>query len=546
MAALQDNARDRQATSPVGREGLERDQLGGVAETQGRILALLETMLPALNVLGPEKADAAEQSEAELMRLRGEVDALGSELEASRSEVARLAEALAAQRLEALAFRENARKAQEAAETVGIDAEKFAASHTATLNALELLREEAAELRSELQDAKVQVVRLEGERDVLAARQLASGDESQQDVRELRETISKLESELQDRDQRASALRMDAERHLLEERARLEGEIRERDEQLESSRQDAGRELLGTIERLESELENRDRQLESLRLEGEQALTGKAREMAEMERRLAAAEASGDALRKELEAACAASGLEAQAAQESSREGSGGVFWKWCSAILLAALAVALFALSRDVRQRENAASSPLPQAAAQNSGPQSASLEALRQDVARLDDKSGRLGQESNELLRSVLARLETLLIAPAGLHPQIGQSPTDQPGAVRFSVPFEPGADALTPAQIKTLDSGLKKILAAPRSVVLVVGYADSQPLRGELSKRYEDNTALSRARALSVARALVAGGVSESVVTTSGMGTAKPLPTAGGSQDRGSQRRVDIVCW
>ena len=49
MAALQELAGDEQTSFPGDAGDAARDSLGGLAETQGRIIALLERVLPALN-----------------------------------------------------------------------------------------------------------------------------------------------------------------------------------------------------------------------------------------------------------------------------------------------------------------------------------------------------------------------------------------------------------------------------------------------------------------------------------------------------------------
>lgn len=520
MAGLHGFVEDGDDPLPDGKDVKANVPLGGLAETQGRIISLLERVLPALNVLEPDQEGEAAEAQIELKRLQDEIDGLRLQLDTSRSEFARLTEALDLERLSAQEWREKSEKALEAAKIADTEAEKFAASQAAAMTALELLREETAGLRAELQNAVAQVERLERERERAVDQMTGSGDGAAPVERGFREKIAFLEATLREREEQVEALRQDAGRALREERASLEALLAER-----------------------------DGKLESLRLEGQRAAGLHADEKASLEQRLASAEETQEALREELENAHAPSETGPQTFLEPSRGCSGGTFWKFSTAILLAGLALAVVALVRDGRRQKNASISSMSQApdnAGGYGGELPAALDALRQEVARLGDKSTSLDDKSNELMRALLTRLGSPQNDSAGLQPREDSSSLERMSGRLVSVPFGAGEDMLSSAQTKEMEPVLKRILAVPRVAVLVVGYADEQPLRGELKKRYVDNTALSRARALSVARALVAGGVPEGLVTTCGMGTAKLLPVAGGAQDMGAQRRVDILCW
>ena len=487
MAALQELAGDEQTSFPGDAGDAARDSLGGLAETQGRIIALLERVLPALNELGPVQEEQSEASVNELEILQSEIDGLRSELDTSRSEAVRLSEALDAQRQEAQQWQEKSRMALEAAHAAGAETERSVASSVTSRTEIELLGEEAAGLRTELQQAKDQIARLE--------------------------------AVLVEREEHLAALRLDGGRQLQEQRTLLE-----------------------------AELGQRDGQMEALRLAGQRAAALHAEEVAALEQRLATAHEASKALREKPGNAHPFLETEAKSAHEPLQAGSRGAGgWKLCSAILMVGLVVAVLVPVRDGRRQENAVvSPPVSTIGKEVGGELTAVLDALRQEVAHLDERSARRGEEVNEGMAALLARLDTFRSLQTEVQPREGASPQPRLQWVRVSLPFGPGADALSAEQVKEMDSVLKRILAVSPTAVLVVGYADALPLRGGLSKRYEDNTALSRARALSVVRVLIAGGVPESVVTTCAMGTTKPLAQTGTGQDAGLQRRVDILCW
>jgi chemotaxis protein MotB len=77
-------------------------------------------------------------------------------------------------------------------------------------------------------------------------------------------------------------------------------------------------------------------------------------------------------------------------------------------------------------------------------------------------------------------------------------------------------------------------------------VKGYTDNVPIGPELRARFPSNAELSKARAQSVARFLVAQGVPSSIVTTAGFGEAQPVASNDTPQGRAKNRRVviDIV--
>lgn len=79
-----------------------------------------------------------------------------------------------------------------------------------------------------------------------------------------------------------------------------------------------------------------------------------------------------------------------------------------------------------------------------------------------------------------------------------------------------------------------------------IVIKGYTDNLPIGPELRHRFATNVELSKARAQSVASALVAQGVPASMITVNGFGEADPVAPNDTPQGRAKNRRVvmDIV--
>ena len=108
-----------------------------------------------------------------------------------------------------------------------------------------------------------------------------------------------------------------------------------------------------------------------------------------------------------------------------------------------------------------------------------------------------------------------------------------------------FASGSDELSPAGLKTvaaLAPPLGSLLAAePDQMVLVGGHTDDVPIANE---RFASNWELSAARSTSVARALVAAGLSPTRVVASGFGAFHPRTPNRSDADRRRNRRIEVL--
>ncbi|MFI5394557.1 MAG: OmpA family protein [Candidatus Binatia bacterium] len=101
---------------------------------------------------------------------------------------------------------------------------------------------------------------------------------------------------------------------------------------------------------------------------------------------------------------------------------------------------------------------------------------------------------------------------------------------------VMFSSGSAALQPGGRDKLRRFAEVLTRYPRTTVQVIGHTDS---RGS----EESNDELARRRARSVADELIAGGVSQSRITTSGRGPSQPMATNSTPEGRAQNRRVEI---
>jgi len=133
----------------------------------------------------------------------------------------------------------------------------------------------------------------------------------------------------------------------------------------------------------------------------------------------------------------------------------------------------------------------------------------------------------------------------APAPL-PQQQTQPPASPAPLRAAAAFEPGAVEPSADVLCQLEGVAAQLKLAGAKSILVVGYTDSSRLRGGLREHFEDNVALSRARAAAVARVLERGGVDRRMIQTYGLGAAQPIAGNDTPENRAKNRRVEIVGW
>jgi outer membrane protein OmpA-like peptidoglycan-associated protein len=117
-----------------------------------------------------------------------------------------------------------------------------------------------------------------------------------------------------------------------------------------------------------------------------------------------------------------------------------------------------------------------------------------------------------------------------------RVGRRGNDVVVAVAGDVLFDSGQATLKPAAKKTLDkvaANLKSQYTGHR--IRVEGYTDSDPIR---KSKFPSNEALSQERANVVQNYLASKGISRSMISAVGMGSANPKAT------KKDSRRVEIV--
>jgi OmpA-OmpF porin, OOP family len=100
-----------------------------------------------------------------------------------------------------------------------------------------------------------------------------------------------------------------------------------------------------------------------------------------------------------------------------------------------------------------------------------------------------------------------------------------------------FETATAHLTPGSTDSLDALVSYLQTNPTARIHVEGFADST---GQAAA----NEALSESRAEALKAALVAHGIAESRVETSGMGRERPVAPNNSAQDRAENRRVEVT--
>ncbi|MFO0580091.1 MAG: OmpA family protein [Polyangia bacterium] len=148
-----------------------------------------------------------------------------------------------------------------------------------------------------------------------------------------------------------------------------------------------------------------------------------------------------------------------------------------------------------------------------------------------------GRLRDKERELdkLREEKARVERRLraLAPSGTF-EVEEGKVILQGEVLFAS----GSDEVR-AESHALMSEMARALSAllvaePEQMILIGGHTDNVPIK---NARFDSNWELSAARAVAVARVLIAAGLPPERVTAAGFGEHHPR---GGNDDEASRRR------
>jgi type VI secretion system protein ImpK len=103
-----------------------------------------------------------------------------------------------------------------------------------------------------------------------------------------------------------------------------------------------------------------------------------------------------------------------------------------------------------------------------------------------------------------------------------------------------FASGSATVNPAHYQTLQHLAAALNRVPGRV-LVEGHTDDQPIH---SLVYPDNFELSRQRAISVLKILELGVENRARMTSTGLGSTKPLVAGSDPASRARNRRVEII--
>ncbi len=242
---------------------------------------------------------------------------------------------------------------------------------------------------------------------------------------------------------------------------------------------------------------------------------------------------------------------------------------------VLPLLAMAAVAVAPGCRSRKACCPAPAPTVAQAPAPVYVPSPDAAtRTDLTRVDDKVSGLGAQVAELNRKLDIIAAQPAPAPVMPPPAPLAMPAPEPAplggvgeaeaarfaetlrsrgvsatqrgstvTVRLTDAFRAGSDNLKGdvALAKTLQAVAEGLQVAPTARVQVVGHTDMSPIK---KSPWPDNTALSRARAQTVARVLSENGV-RSYIDVDGRGESEPLVSPESSTgDKAKNRRVDIA--
>lgn len=94
-----------------------------------------------------------------------------------------------------------------------------------------------------------------------------------------------------------------------------------------------------------------------------------------------------------------------------------------------------------------------------------------------------------------------------------------------------------------LKSLIPALELYLGERDELLMVSGFTDDQPVL-DINRRFDDNLELSAQRALTVTRALIAGGMPPSRVFSAAFGAEQPVASNADEAGRARNRRVEMA--
>jgi chemotaxis protein MotB len=106
-----------------------------------------------------------------------------------------------------------------------------------------------------------------------------------------------------------------------------------------------------------------------------------------------------------------------------------------------------------------------------------------------------------------------------------------------------FSEGSVTLHRSGEATLKKIAPVLMTLKGQVIEIKGFTDNEPIGPELKASFQNNVALSKARAETVLKFLASQGVPTSMMTATGYGDAKPVASNDTAQGREKNRRVEI---
>jgi type VI secretion system protein ImpK len=142
-----------------------------------------------------------------------------------------------------------------------------------------------------------------------------------------------------------------------------------------------------------------------------------------------------------------------------------------------------------------------------------------------------------------AVLPKIEAVLGDPIqqGIV-AAGEDATSVRVRLRNEQLFGSGSAEMT-GRFKPMVAKLAGVLAQEAGLIRIVGHTDNQPIR---TARFASNWKLSEARALTVGRLLVSGGVDIKRIEIEGRADTEPLASNGTAEGRAANRRVEILLF
>lgn len=153
------------------------------------------------------------------------------------------------------------------------------------------------------------------------------------------------------------------------------------------------------------------------------------------------------------------------------------------------------------------------------------------------VDQNKGSLAKAERDLLTSLQPEI-------AKGHVTVQQSGDQLTINLSSHALFESGRDTVKPAGVDILKRIGAVLKDFPEKQVQVDGHTDNLAIRGALLKKFPNNQALSKSRAVNAMQILGQGGVSSTKLDSIGYGDTKPVASNDSEAGRQKNRRVEIL--